>query len=98
MLKTALGRFRLVAILEGISYLLLLFVAMPLKYGMDMPIAVRIVGSLHGALTIAYVIVLLHAMVVQSWSIPKSGLAFIASLIPFGAFIFDRQIADEQPA
>lgn len=97
MLASALGRFRLVALLEGTSYLLLLLVAMPLKYLADIPMAVRIVGSLHGGLTLAFIALLLHVWVEQRWALTKVGLAFIASLIPGGAFWFDRRIADETP-
>ena len=55
---TALRQLRLVALLEGASFLVLLFVAMPLKYLAGMPLAVRIAGSIHGALFIAFVVAL----------------------------------------
>lgn len=98
MLKTALGRFRIVAILEGISYILLLGIAMPLKYVFNMPTAVRIVGMAHGVLFVVYCIALLTVWLTQRWPITKAILAFIASLIPFGAFVFDAKIKDEIPA
>jgi integral membrane protein len=98
MLKSALGRFRIVALAEGASYVLLLGVAMPLKYMMDMPIAVRIVGSLHGFLFVVYLFALLSAALTQRWSIIKTIVAFIASVIPLGAFFFDVKIKDEVPA
>lgn len=98
MLSSALGRFRIVALLEGVSYLALLLIAMPLKYLADIPMAVRITGSVHGGLTLLFMVVLLHAWAVQRWSLPKLGLAFVCSLIPGGAFWFDRRIASEQPA
>jgi integral membrane protein len=98
MLKSALGRFRIVALAEGASYILLLGVAMPLKYMMDMPLAVRIVGSLHGFLFVVYIFALLSAALTQRWSIVKSAIAFIASVIPLGAFLFDVKIKNELPA
>lgn len=76
---------------EGISYLLLLFVAMPLKYMADMPMAVRIVGSIHGILFIAFVTVLYDAHKKLSLPYSKTGILFLLSIIPFGTFfIKDR--------
>jgi integral membrane protein len=65
---------------------------------MDMPIAVRIVGSLHGFLFVVYLFALLSAAFTQRWSIIKTIVAFIASVIPLGAFFFDVKIKDEVPA
>lgn len=84
--------WRLSALTEGVSYLLLLFIAMPMKYVYDLPTAVRIVGSLHGALFVAFM-ALLVAVLVRKWMSFRQGVAaFIASLLPFGAFVFDRYI------
>ena len=96
MLQTPLGRFRLVAIAEGISYVLLLGVAMPLKYMMDMPTMTKWVGWAHGVLFIAYCVLGLHAAIVQKWSFVKSAVAFLASLIPFGTFVLDAKLRDEE--
>lgn len=88
---TPLGRFRLVAISEGISYVLLLFIAMPLKYMMDMPLAVKYTGWAHGLLFILYILTLLHAAIDKKWGIIKMVLYFVASLIPFAAFYVDAK-------
>lgn len=88
--------FRIVALLEGLSFILLLFVAMPLKYWMGMPLAVRIVGSLHGALFLAFVGLLGHVGPKRSWSMKKMSLAFLASLVPFGTFVLDRSLKREE--
>ncbi len=96
-LSTALGRFRLIAILEGISYVILVFISMPLKYFGDMPEAVKINGWIHGILFVPFCLALLHVWMVQKWSFIKAALAFIASLIPFGTFVFDRAIKNELP-
>ena len=83
--------FRKIAFAEGVSFLLLLFIAMPLKYFAGMPLAVTIIGSIHGVLFIAFIIL---ALLVKSeysknfWWLVK---AFIASIIPFGTFIMDRE-------
>ena len=89
-----LGRLRLLSIVEGTSTLLLFGIAMPLKYFADMPLAVRIVGSLHGLLFVCLTIAFLLA--IQRVPISK-GLAIagiIAAVLPFGPFVFDRQLDD----
>lgn len=99
--QTALNRlkhFKLVAILEGISFLVLLFIAMPLKYLGDMPKAVTVVGWIHGALFVWYVYALAIVHFTLQWSVLKSGLAFLASLVPFGTFVLDKQLKKEELA
>lgn len=88
-------RFRGIALLEGISYVLLLFVAMPLKYIWQMPAAVRAVGMAHGVLFVVYVLALLLAATERKWSVGKSAKLFIASLVPFGAFVADKWVMEE---
>jgi integral membrane protein len=92
---TALRQLRLVALLEGSSFLILLFVAMPLKYLAGMPLAVRIVGSIHGALFIAFVVALYHAARACDWPHRRSVTAFVASILPFGTFVFDASLRRE---
>ncbi|MCQ6557718.1 DUF3817 domain-containing protein [Paenibacillus mendelii] len=92
MLKTAVGRFRLVSLIEGVSFLVLLFIAMPLKYWADMPTPVTIVGGIHGALFVLYVLTLLHAWLAARWSFLRVVMAFIASFLPFGTFVMDSHI------
>jgi len=89
---TILKRFRKIGIIEGISYLTLLFVAMPLKYGFDMPIAVKIVGMTHGILFITYVVLLAMAVDKYKWNIKYAVILFVASLIPFGTFYTDKKL------
>ncbi|MES2140506.1 MAG: DUF3817 domain-containing protein [Bacteroidota bacterium] len=88
--KTPLGRLLKVGFAEGVSFIVLLFIAMPLKYMADMPAPVRIVGMLHGVLFIAYAIALIQAGFVYKWSIKKVIIAFLLSFIPFGTFFLDR--------
>lgn len=94
--NTALGRFRLVAISEGISYLLLLFIAMPLKYFADFPQGVTYVGWVHGLLFMLYILTLIGAKFNQEWGIKKTAIAFFASLVPFATFILDRSLQKEE--
>lgn len=94
--KTSLGRFRLVALLEGISYVLLLFVAMPLKYYFHEPAMVKYNGWVHGILFILYLLTLISVKMDRNWGFGKTTLAFILSLIPFAAFFFDRELRREE--
>ncbi|MCB9252731.1 MAG: DUF3817 domain-containing protein [Flavobacteriales bacterium] len=84
--KTLFGTFERIGHIEGISYLVLLLIAMPLKYFAGMPEAVKIVGSIHGVLFIAYCYYLLKVWTKYNWNFYKSAIAFILSLIPFGTF------------
>ena len=92
MLSTELGRLRIVALAEGVSYLILLGIAMPLKYVWGDPSAVKVVGMIHGVLSMGLVLVLLLAHLEYRWKIEFSIQVFISSLIPFGAFWMDRKL------
>jgi len=85
----ALGRFRLIALIEGMSFLLLLFVAMPLKYVWGNPTMVKIVGQAHGLLFVAFVLAGILVAIGRRWSIALIVGAFVSSLIPFGTFYLD---------
>lgn len=97
-MNTSLKRLHLIGILEGISALLLFFVAMPLKYGFDMPLAVKYTGWAHGLLFVLYIGALLHAALVNKWSLVKVALGFVASVVPFGTFIFDAKVVKQEAA
>jgi integral membrane protein len=94
-LHTALGRFRLIALLEGVSFLVLLCIAMPLKYAAGYPDAVKYTGWVHGVLFVLYTFLLLLVWKQYNWRFSKVIVAFAASLIPFGTFILDRSIKKE---
>jgi integral membrane protein len=91
--KSILNQFRVIAVLEGLSFIILLFVAMPLKYIWDFPMAVRYVGMAHGLLFVAYVAWLAVCHLSYKWELKFSFLAFIASFLPFGTFVLDRKLA-----
>jgi integral membrane protein len=95
ILKTPIGRLRVVAFVEGCSYLLLLGVAMPLKYFAGLPVAVKIVGSVHGALFLLFCAALVQAMAVARWPVMRAGVVFASSLIPFGTFVIDGRLKRE---
>lgn len=86
---------RLLGNIEGISYLLLLGVAMPMKYYFEMPMAVKITGMAHGVLFVAYCILLALCMKNFNWSLKFGAYLFIATLIPFGTFVTDRKLRDK---
>ena len=81
---------------EGISYLVLLGIAMPLKYMFDMPLAVRVVGGLHGVLFIAFSLILLRAYKLVPLSFGLSAFIFLLSFIPFGTFFIKRILPPEK--
>ncbi len=86
--------FLLIGKLEGYSYLLLLFVAMPLKYIFEMPQFVRIAGTLHGILFVAFMILLAVMFFKVKLSFKNSTFAFLLSLIPFGTFFLKKVVSD----
>ncbi|MDY0905469.1 DUF3817 domain-containing protein [Pedobacter sp. CFBP9032] len=94
---SSLSIFRKVAVAEGISYLMLLFVAMPLKYWADLPLYVKYTGWAHGLLFVLYGATLIMAWQEQKWKFGKAALIFLASLLPFAPFIVDRKLKDERP-
>ncbi len=89
---TSLSYLRYAALLEGVSYLILLFIAMPLKYAAGLPLAVKIVGMAHGVLFIILCALLAYTLSKSIISFKLSVMVFIASLIPFGAFWADRKL------
>ena len=91
-----LTRFRWISIAEGISFLVLLFIAMPMKYTMDMPLAVTYVGWAHGALFVLYVYIIFPTSKKLNWSYGKTFVGLIVSVLPFGPFLFDRRLKKEQ--
>lgn len=96
MLKTAMGRLRVVGFIEGLSFLLLLLIAMPLKYWADIPEPVTIVGGLHGLLFVLYILAVFHVWIKHRWSILKAAAALIAAFLPFGTFILDKKLLRDQ--
>ena len=84
--------FRMIVLAEGISFLTLLFIAMPMKYFMGMPEVVRVAGTIHGVLFLLYVGLLATLHFRQRWSVMFSLYAFVASIIPFGTFVLDKHL------
>jgi integral membrane protein len=92
MLNDSVGRLRLAGALEGASFLLLLGIAMPLKYLAGQPEMVRVVGSAHGFLFLLYLATLLHAALERRWSAGRVLGGVAAAVLPFGPFLFDAHL------
>lgn len=86
LLSNSIAQFRLVAWLEGWSFVLLLFVAMPIKYGLGEPLFVRILGSAHGALFVMYLLSLYRNKTEHNWHTGQVLVAALMSILPFGTF------------
>jgi len=92
LLKTSIGRFRILAFAEGVSFLLILFVSMPLKYWCDMKEPNKVIGMIHGVFFLAYVVMVLFLKMEYNWTNKKTLLALLASVIPFGTFWADWKL------
>jgi integral membrane protein len=98
MFVTSVGRLRIIGIIEGVSFLVLLGVAMPLKYFAGLPQAVTVVGWIHGLLFMAFCVALTQAHQEAKWTLWRTGGVLIAALLPFGPFVIDRRLREEDEA
>ena len=94
MRGSPLSQLRLVGRLEAVSFLLLLGVAMPLKYGLGMPGAVKVVGWGHGVLFMLYCLLVLRAATEYRFKHTLTAGLFVAALLPFGPFFAERRLPD----
>ncbi|MDB5274849.1 MAG: hypothetical protein JWO58_3216 [Chitinophagaceae bacterium] len=92
LFKTPLGWLRIIGFMEGLSFLVLLCIAMPLKYFAGRPEAVRHVGMSHGVLFILYLLLVGIVCLKQKWSLKEIIIAVIASFIPLGTFYAEKTI------
>ena len=86
-----LKNFKIIAIAEGISFLVLLLIAMPLKYVLHQPEYVRFVGMAHGLLFISYILLAITLKVFEQWEWKKFTIVSLASVVPFGTFYIDKK-------
>ncbi|MBS0030885.1 DUF3817 domain-containing protein [Chitinophaga sp. 22321] len=98
LLKTPIGRLRIIGFFEGISLIVLVFIAVPLKYWGGQPALVKMIGPVHGLLFALFVLTTLSAGVTYRWKFSEtSWKVLVACIIPFGTFYIDRYIlAPEQ--
>lgn len=93
LFSTKIGRLRIIAILEGISLLTLIFIAVPIKYVLDNPSVVKVMGPLHGTLFLLFLFNTLSVGVEQRWKFKETTWkVLLACIIPFGTFYIDRKI------
>lgn len=97
MWKTQMGRFRILAFCEGLSFLGILFLTMPLKYIYGMPKPNQIIGLVHGFLFLFYLVQLAQIQANFAWDGKKTFWVFLASVFPFGTFIADHKIFRFEP-
>ncbi|HMI02740.1 MAG TPA: DUF3817 domain-containing protein [Pedobacter sp.] len=90
-----LAIFRKIAVAEGFSYVLLVFIAMPLKYWADMPLAVKYTGWAHGLLFVLYIMLMIMAWTEYKWNFKKAVVIAGASLIPFAPFWVDKKLKED---
>ena len=90
--NTTFSRFRLISLIEDISFLILVFIAMPLKYLAGIPLAVKIAGMTHGILFILFIIALIMAYKKYSWNNSLTFKLFVYSIIPFGFILIEKTI------
>lgn len=95
-LQKLLHRFRMIGIAEGISFLILLLIAMPVKYFLKIPEAVKIAGWMHGALFIGYMCFAVEVMVAFKKNIGWCLKTFIAAFIPLGTFVTDKELKKQE--
>ncbi|QCX02275.1 DUF3817 domain-containing protein [Aggregatimonas sangjinii] len=86
-----LNLFRGIAILEGISYLALFAVTMPLKYMADLPVPNKYVGYAHGVLFIAYIILAILICIIKKWGFKRMAIFVIAAFLPFATFYIEQK-------
>ena len=91
-MNRAVHFLRIVGLIEAVSYMLLVAVAMPLKYIWGQPKAVSVIGMIHGVLFILFCFALARATIVAKWPLSRAALLFVASLLPFGPFVLDRRM------
>jgi len=92
-----LKKFRLINKIEGYSFIILLFIAMPLKYSFGFPIATKIAGMIHGLLFMMFVYQLIESMKAVPFNKKEALIYFILSLIPFGSFYTDKLCKEKEP-
>jgi len=95
-IKASIDRLRLIGKLEGLSFLALIGVAMPLKYVKQIPEPVTYAGWAHGVLFVLFCAALLHTLAVTKWSAMRGMFLFVAALVPFGPFLVDGRLVKER--
>ena len=96
VLSTVIGRLRLFSLLEAISFLVLIFIAVPIKYAGDNPNPVHVMGPVHGVLFIFYVLSTFQVRTALSWPNGVTAKVLVAAVIPFAPFFVERWLRTQQ--
>lgn len=89
LLRTKIGRLRIMGYLEGISLIILVFIAVPLKYGYGNETLTKMMGPIHGALFLLFLLNTFSAGIEQKWKAKTTGMILASCFIPFGTFYVD---------
>lgn len=92
LLKSNVGRLRIIAFLEGCSLLLLVFIAMPIKYMFNIPEATQAIGMIHGVLFVLFIFATVTISILQKWTFGRVLAVMASSVFPFGTFYIDKKI------
>jgi integral membrane protein len=90
--KAKIGRLRILSLVEGLSLVLLVFFAVPMKYMFDSPIFVRVIGMTHGVLFLALGFMTIMVGIELGWKFKRMAMILVASVIPFGCFYVDKKL------
>lgn len=96
--KSPIGKLRVLGFIEGLSFVLLVGIAMPFKYWLGMPLLVRVLGSVHGFLFVWLCAEIAQAVFGKDWPARRGALVFLAALFPLGPFFIDGWLKKEQKA
>lgn len=94
--RSPIARLRLIALLEGITLITLLFIAVPLKHIFDQPGLVTLLGPVHGIAFLIYLFALVETVSEGGFTMREVIRSLLAALVPFGPFINDRFLANQQ--
>lgn len=98
MLKSKIGRLRILSLIEGLSLVLLVFFAVPMKYMFDLPVFVRVIGMAHGVLFLGLVFMTIMVGIEYGWKFKRIAAILISSVVPFGCFYVEQKIFKALPA
>jgi integral membrane protein len=91
LLKTSIGRFRILAFTEGLSFIFILFITMPLKYMLNIPEPNMVIGMAHGILFLLYILAVIDLKIRKEWTIGLTFKSLLASIVPFGTFYMENK-------
>lgn len=92
MSEAKLKRLRVVSLIEGLSLVLLLSIAVPAKYLLHSPMLVRVIGPIHGVLFLLFVFMTITAAIEASWKFRTTAVILLSSVLPFGCFYTEKKI------